>query len=353
MFLTFSFFTTSSSLPHLHLSPHFPTSSLDCNSTPDSGPNSPPSSTTLGVGVVGSRGSPTSAPIQEENEEGSQYQPGQRSSIQDLPLFSSPSLPNISLGRPHLTNAQAAGLANYAMFAAQHVAAAAAAGAPPMPVGVGVGVAGTPPTYYSPLALPFGRQAVPPLGMMPATGIAPQPSPVVRSASATSTSSSQASLVGDVAPPQAHAASTILPSSSSYMQLSGVPGGVVPSGASAVNLHAAVVAAAVAGSLPPTNSHAHALYAGHQQQHSAHNPHAVAAGSHAGHALPITDAQVAQVHLHKQGHRPLGRTQSAPLPLGHPMLTGAGQLNVAQTHYENSEVSKRGNLNHIVFLNLT
>lgn len=310
------------------------------------------------MGVVGSRGSPTSAPIQEENEEGSQYQPGQRSSIQDLPLFSSPSLPNISLGRPHLTNAQAAGLANYAMFAAQHVAAAAAAGGPPMPVGVGVGVAGTPPTYYSPLALPFGRQAVPPLGMMPATGIAPQPSPVVRSASATSTSSSQASLVGDVAPPQAHAASTILPSSSSYMQLSGVPGGVVPSGASAVNLHAAVVAAAVAGSLPPTNSHAHALYAGHQQQHSAHNPHAVATGSHAGHALPITDAQVAQVHLHKQGHRPLGRTQSAPLPLGHPMLTGAGQLNVAQTHYENSEVSQWGNLNHIstrpttlVFLN--
>lgn len=38
---------------------------------------------------------------------------------------------------------------------------------------------------------------------------------------------------------------------------------------------------------------------------------------------PITDAQVAHARLYKQGHpRPLGRTQSAPLPLGHPMLTG-------------------------------
>ncbi|XP_023175192.1 histone deacetylase 4 isoform X2 [Drosophila hydei] len=306
----------------------------NCNSTTDSGPNSPPSSTTLSVGVVGSRGSPTSAPIQEENEEGSQYQPGQRSSINDLPLFSSPSLPNISLGRPHLTNAQA-GQANYAMFAAlrQH---AAAAGAPPVGVGVGVGV-GTPPTYYNPLAMTFGgRQPAPPLSMMPATGIAPQPSPVVRSASATSTSSSQASLVGDTAPPQAHAAS--LTSASSYMQLSG---------ASAVNLHAAAVAvaaaaAAAAGTLPPTNSHghshAHALYNAHQQQQQQQQQQAQqVAHTHA----PITDAQVAQVHLHKQGHRPLGRTQSAPLPLGHPMLTGASQLSMVQTHYENSEAERQ------------
>ncbi|XP_023225860.1 histone deacetylase 4-like isoform X3 [Centruroides sculpturatus] len=34
----------------------------------------------------------------------------------------------------------------------------------------------------------------------------------------------------------------------------------------------------------------------------------------------ITDAQVAQARLHRNIHRPLGRTQSAPLPLGHPML---------------------------------
>ncbi|KAF8791984.1 hypothetical protein HNY73_003638 [Argiope bruennichi] len=34
----------------------------------------------------------------------------------------------------------------------------------------------------------------------------------------------------------------------------------------------------------------------------------------------ITDAQVAQARLHRTIQRPLGRTQSAPLPLGHPML---------------------------------
>lgn len=32
--------------------------------------------------------------------------------------------------------------------------------------------------------------------------------------------------------------------------------------------------------------------------------------------------QVAHARLNKAGHRPLGRTQSAPLPLGHPMLAG-------------------------------
>lgn len=56
---------------------------------------------------------------------------------------------------------------------------------------------------------------------------------------------------------------------------------------------------------------------------------------------PITDAQVAHARLNKQGHRPLGRTQSAPLPLGHPMLTGATALNIGQTHYENSEAERQ------------
>ena len=69
--------------------------SIDCNSgTPDS-PNSPPT-----------RGSPTSAPIQEENED-PQYNGANR----DLQLFSSPSMPNISLGRPHLSNVAAAAAA--------------------------------------------------------------------------------------------------------------------------------------------------------------------------------------------------------------------------------------------------
>lgn len=55
---------------------------------------------------MGNSGSPTSSTtIQEENED-PQYggHPG-RSSITDLSLFSSPSCPNISLGRPHLMNA--------------------------------------------------------------------------------------------------------------------------------------------------------------------------------------------------------------------------------------------------------
>ena len=50
---------------------------------------------------MGSRGSPTSAPIKEENEDPYQNATG-RANINDLPLFSSPSMPNISLGRPHL-----------------------------------------------------------------------------------------------------------------------------------------------------------------------------------------------------------------------------------------------------------
>lgn len=54
----------------------------------------------------------------------------------------------------------------------------------------------------------------------------------------------------------------------------------------------------------------------------------------------ITHAQVAHARLNKQGHRPLGRTQSAPLPLGHPMLTGVN-MNVAQTHYENSDAERQ------------
>lgn len=39
----------------------------------------------------------------------------------------------------------------------------------------------------------------------------------------------------------------------------------------------------------------------------------------------ITDTQVAQARLQRSLQRPLGRTQSAPLPLGHPMLQAAAQ----------------------------
>ncbi|XP_039958914.1 histone deacetylase 4 isoform X6 [Bactrocera tryoni] len=276
----------------------FPLRKTDCSSTPDSGPNSPPSST-LSAGVVGSRGSPTSAPIQEENEESGPYQPGQRSNINDLSLFSSPSMPNIPLGGPHLaSHAHAqANVSNYNMLAAlrQHVPTLAA------------------PTYYSPLAIPFARHqphpppqppshaasiAVAAAGVMP-----PTPSPVVRSASATSTSSSQAPLASDVLPPIAHAASTLLPAGSAGAHNHNVLG---------------------SGTLHPVTP--------------------MVGVSPSMYGQPITDAQVAHAHLNKQGHRPLGRTQSAPLPLGHPMLTGTGQIGVGQTHYENSDAEQQAHM---------
>ncbi|XP_075158631.1 histone deacetylase 4 isoform X2 [Haematobia irritans] len=289
----------------------------NCNSTPDSGPNSPPSScmsnASTGSIVGHSRGSPTSAPIQEENEDGSHYHPGQRSSINDLSLFSSPSMPNISLGRPHLPNAHnSAAVANYAMFAAlrQH------SGMPP----VGAPAGHQPPTYYNPMGVPYGRQAmsatssamIPPAAVAAAANSSPNAisgpppqSPVVRSASATSTSSSQASLVGDVAPPLAHAASA---------------------GCATALMHVA------------STGGIHAV--------TAHSPQS---SSTSIYGQPITDAQVAQAHLNKQGHRPLGRTQSAPLPLGHPMLTGSThQINIAQTHYENSDAERQAYEQHML-----
>lgn len=78
------------------------------------------------------------------------------------------------------------------------------------------------------------------------------------------------------------------------------------------------------------------------QAATAHLNHmqAVANSVAAVYGQPITDAQVAQARLHKQGHRPLGRTQSAPLPLGHPMLQGT-PINIGQTHYENSEAERQ------------
>ncbi|XP_011291565.1 histone deacetylase 4 isoform X2 [Musca domestica] len=314
--------------PLLKYETDFPLRKTDCNSTPDSGPNSPPSScmssASAGSIVGHSRGSPTNAPIQEENEDGSHhYHSGQRSSINDLSLFSSPSMPNISLGRPHLPNAHSSAAVNCAMFAAlrqQH-----AAGIPPVSGGGSGGgtpsAAGghhpTPPTYYNPLdvaafarqtnaMIPPGTNSVAPASVVAAA--APPQSPVVRSASATSTSSSQASLIGDVAPPLAHAAST---------------------GCATALMHVA------------STGGIHAVVAAH---------HSPSSSSSSGtlYGQPITDAQVAQAHLNKQGHRPLGRTQSAPLPLGHPMLTGSSQINIAQTHYENSDAERQAYEQHLL-----
>ncbi|XP_015370734.1 PREDICTED: histone deacetylase 4 isoform X6 [Diuraphis noxia] len=56
------------------------------------------------------------------------------------------------------------------------------------------------------------------------------------------------------------------------------------------------------------------------------------------HPAPITDTQVAHARLNKTGHRPLGRTQSAPLPLGHPMLNSTVPVQQLGVHYENYEL---------------
>lgn len=77
-----------------------------------------------------------------------------------------------------------------------------------------------------------------------------------------------------------------------------------------------------------------------QAQASAHLNHiqAVAAA-----AANFNHQQMSEIpgRLQKPGHRPLGRTQSAPLPLQHPLLTGATTINIGQTHYENSEAERQ------------
>ncbi|CRK87517.1 CLUMA_CG001318, isoform A [Clunio marinus] len=193
----------------------------NCSSnTPDSGPNSPP--------TLGSRGSPTSAPIQEENED-PQYNGVNRSNINDLQLFSSPSMPNISLGRPHLSNVAAA--------AANHFVLMQQLRAP----------------SQSMLA---HQSSIPPPYLIPQL---------------------------ELTEVQAQAATAHL----NHMQ---------------------AVAQSVA---------------------AAYN-----------HQINEAQAAAAQTRLQKPGHRPLGRTQSAPLPLGHPMLTGTA-INIGQTHYENSEAERQ------------
>lgn len=59
--------------------------------------------------------------------------------------------------------------------------------------------------------------------------------------------------------------------------------------------------------------------------------------------IPITDTQVAYAKLNKA--RPLGRTQSAPLPLGHPMLNSSTSGQQLSVHYENYE-SPYHNIHH-------
>ncbi|XP_063707572.1 histone deacetylase 4-like isoform X2 [Culicoides brevitarsis] len=206
------------------------------NSTADSSPTSPP--------IIGSRNSPTSAPIAEENEDQS-YGSASRSNINDLSLFSSPSMPNISLGRSHFLNAH--NVNQMALLAQLHSN-----------------------STHSISGNPSG-----------------------------SSSSQQQQ--------QQQQQQTYLP-----LELAEVPQGVM---------------------IPPPTMHLTT-----SQLAVSNQRHAL---SIYGHPQPITDAQVAQARLYKQGHRPLGRTQSAPLPLGHPMLTGAIHMQINPTHYENSEAERQ------------
>ncbi|XP_012285218.1 histone deacetylase 4 isoform X3 [Orussus abietinus] len=194
-------------------------------SNPESGPNSPPATNN-------SQASPTAGsntPIQEEGENAPYGGPltssSQQGSLSDLSLFSSPSMPNISLGRPHVPSSSASGT-KLAPVSEAEVRAA----------------------FTARLGMPLTGQ------MLPGT----------------------------------------LPFYPSLTVIEGEP----------TYIHKQMQ------NLEQQPNRQHPLY----------------------HGAPITDTQVAHARLHKAGHRPLGRTQSAPLPLGHPMLQGG--MMAPPTHYE-------------------
>ncbi|XP_011303794.1 histone deacetylase 4 isoform X2 [Fopius arisanus] len=207
---------------------HLKRKSLLANSVsnPESGPNSPPT----GNNPQSSPTAGSNTPIQEENEN-TQYggpltSSSQQGSLSDLSLFSSPSMPNISLGRPHVqSNSLSSGTKLTPVSEAEVRAARTAR-----------------------LGMPLTDQMLP--GTLPF-----------------------------------YPSLTVIEGDSAY-------------------IHKQMQ------SLEQQGSRQHLVY----------------------HSTPITDTQVAHARLHKAGHRPLGRTQSAPLPLGHPMLQGS--IMAPPTHYE-------------------
>ncbi|XP_025162173.1 histone deacetylase 5 isoform X11 [Harpegnathos saltator] len=206
----------------------FPLRKTDSGSNPESGPNSPPT-------VNNSQASPTAGSntaIQEEGENpaygGRLTSNSQQGSLSDLSLFSSPSMPNISLGRPHVPSSSSSG------------------------------------TKLAPVSEAEVRAAFTARFGMPLTG------------------------------QMLHGT---LPFYPSLTVIEGEP-----------------------------------TYIYKQMQNLEQAPPVAASGRQVYHAAPITDTQVAHARLHKAGHRPLGRTQSAPLPLGHPMLQGG--IIAPTTHYE-------------------
>lgn len=200
-------------------------------SNPDSGPNSPPGSCNRQASpAAGGR----NTPIQEEGENmtyGQLSNSSEQGSMSDLSLYSSPSMPNISLGRPPAPSSSREG-GKLAPVSEAEVRAA----------------------FTARLGMPLTGQ------MMPGTLPYYPTLPVLEAEYSSPTS----------------------------------PGYIHKQMQSLEQAHGPVTVGAGAPVIP-----------------SPYHP-------------PITDAQVARAHLNKQGHRPLGRTQSAPLPLGHPMLTGSG-----------------------------
>ncbi|XP_011701273.1 PREDICTED: histone deacetylase 4 isoform X7 [Wasmannia auropunctata] len=220
----------------------FPLRKTDPGSNPESGPNSPPT-------VNNSQASPTAGSntaIQEESENppyGGRLTSSQQGSLSDLSLFSSPSMPNISLGRPHVPSSSSSG------------------------------------TKLAPVSEAEVRAAFTARLGMPLTG------------------------------QMLHGT---LPFYPSLTVIEGEPTYIHKQMQQNLQEQATPSSATVSGS----------------RQH----PAAAAAVYHT--AAPITDTQVAHARLQKAGHhRPLGsRTQSAPLPLGHPMLQGG--MIAPTTHYE-------------------
>ncbi|XP_059470231.1 histone deacetylase 4 [Neocloeon triangulifer] len=208
---------------------------MDACNSPESGPNSPPTSAAAVIAAQSARGN---TPIQEVGrifkEASSPYAPlaNSQGSMNDLSqLYSSPSMPNISLGRPHVPSASS---------------------------GQQEGMKISPQTEAEVRAAYAARYGLPLTGQMLQNSLPFYPTlPVID---------------GDYSNP----------SSPSFIQKQ--------------------------------------MQALEQAQHQ----NLITAMYHAG---PITDQQVAHAHLNK-GARPLGRTKSAPLPLGHPMLQGSHPSNL-------------------------
>jgi histone deacetylase 4/5 len=82
----------------------------------------------------------------------------------------------------------------------------------------------------------------------------------------------------------------------------------------------------------------------HAQTASGHLNHMQAVAAAAAYGQQLSEAHLAaQQRIQKPGPRPLGRTQSAPLPLGHPALSGlpgATAINITTLH-ENSEAERQ------------